>query len=175
MHKDAIESLRACISIDKKNASAHLNLGNYLAITKDVSGSLEAYREACIIAPGDPKMLRNLAYVLIEQGELEEGVELLRKLLKATPDDAEIVSYLEQCQAELGMKVRIKEDIKAGLEQVEKDPKNVGIRANLAMAMKANGDFEGAAAQVSGVRARGKGRGAKRSDSKSNHTLCLPS
>lgn len=143
----AIEYLKASIKIDRSNAYAHLNLGNFLALAKDAEGSLAAYREACKISPKDPKILRNMAYVLIEQENVEEGVLWLEKLLEVAPNDSEITSYLEQCQEELKMSRKIKEDIEAGLKVVEKEPQNVGARANLAMAMKADGNLAGAIAQ----------------------------
>ena len=141
--RESIDALSKSIEIKPDNAYAHLNLGHELASSGDDDSALKAYREATVTAPKDAAILRNYAYVLVEQNNLVQGIEWLQKVLELSPEDGEIKSYLEQCQSELAMSTKIDESIKAGLESIANDgAKNVGARANLALAYKAKGCFE---------------------------------
>ena len=141
MNEESREEFTKSIEIDPDRPMSHLNLGNSLEALGDSKGAINSYKQAKELDGTSAIILRNLAFTLIENGELVEGIEELRAILKLSPNDLEISEYLEQCQAELRLEEQLKVEVKDGWEKVKEEPKNVVVRANLAMALRNNKQF----------------------------------
>jgi tetratricopeptide (TPR) repeat protein len=63
---------------------------------KDEPRALELYKEAVALAPDDPLVLTDCSVVLHDQGQAEEAIELLRKLLD-TPQRGQALTKLARC------------------------------------------------------------------------------
>jgi len=64
--------------------------------------ALEMARQALASSPGNPDIEDTLGWILVNQGELSEGLELLRSSAKALPDNPSVQYHLGVAYAESG-------------------------------------------------------------------------
>ena len=110
----------------------------------DAAGAVECYRQALTI-PLDPRASLgariNLAARLMDQGALDEAIQLTQTATEAAPEVA-------LPWANLGLMQRQKGDIAAALEAYGKairlDPSSAACHQNHAVALLLGGDIEGA-------------------------------
>ena len=75
MPTESKEALEFSIELKEENSLAHLNLGNQEISLGNIEAGFAQFELAVMYSPDDPSVLRNLAYVMIEQGKLQEGAE----------------------------------------------------------------------------------------------------
>ena len=75
----AAQSFQAAVDVRPGDYRYHLNLGGALWRAKDLEGAAAAFEEALENRPGEPRSLCNLGRVLIEMGQLQEGLKKLRR------------------------------------------------------------------------------------------------
>lgn len=84
----AIERIRASIAIDSGSAEAWSNLGIALKAFGNEGAALNAFREAARRAPGDVKILTNLAASALADNQFEEAETTARQLLAQDANNA---------------------------------------------------------------------------------------
>ena len=90
MNTEAAERFSAAIEIDPDRPMYHLNLGNVRGSLGSPDAAIACYRQAKELDGTSLQILKNLAFTLIENKYLKEGVEELREILKITPGDEEV-------------------------------------------------------------------------------------
>lgn len=86
--QDALQAQRSLVAQDPTNADLLNDLGNLLALARDLDGAEDAYRRALQIDPSSTTSLYNLALVLQEQGETKLARQTLHSVLQIDPDHA---------------------------------------------------------------------------------------
>ena len=86
--QDALQAQRSLVAQNPKDADQLNDLGNLLALARDLDGAEEAYRRALQIEPTSTTILYNLALVLQEQGETKQARQTLQSILEINPDHA---------------------------------------------------------------------------------------
>ncbi|UCG46551.1 MAG: tetratricopeptide repeat protein [Phycisphaerales bacterium] len=76
------------------DAAAYNKLGSLYQYMGRIHEALQCQRQAVEAEPDRPELWANLARVLMETGDLQEGIDLLRKALKAMPGNAQAHSNL---------------------------------------------------------------------------------
>lgn len=99
----AIDALETFLAEASDHADAHNALGVICYRTGAVDRSLEHYRKAVALAPGNATFRKNLAdYLFVVSRDAEAALEQYVQLLRAEPQDAETLIALAQICAELG-------------------------------------------------------------------------
>ena len=86
--QDALQAQRSLVAQDPTDADLLNDLGNLLALARDLDGAEEAYRRALQIDPNSTTSLYNMALVLQEQGETKLARQALHSILQIDPDHA---------------------------------------------------------------------------------------
>jgi tetratricopeptide (TPR) repeat protein len=68
----------------------HFNFGRMYDAKNKLGAARNRYRLAALADPGDAEALNNLGSVCVRQGDLEEGVDYLRRAVRSTPGNAAI-------------------------------------------------------------------------------------
>ena len=76
------------------DAAAYNKLGSLCQYMGRIHQALQCQRKAVEAEPDRPELWANLARVLMEAGDMQEGIDLLRKALKAMPGNAQAHSNL---------------------------------------------------------------------------------
>ncbi|MCC6396853.1 MAG: tetratricopeptide repeat protein [Bacteroidetes bacterium] len=99
----AIDALETFLADTPDHADAHNALGVLCYRTGAVDRSLEHYRKAVALAPGNATFRKNLAdYLFVVSRDAEAALEQYVHLLRAQPQDAETLIALAQICVELG-------------------------------------------------------------------------
>ncbi|HEY6510843.1 MAG TPA: tetratricopeptide repeat protein, partial [Burkholderiaceae bacterium] len=80
----AIASGRSAVALRPDSADAHTNLGNALQVDGDLVGAVAAYQRALQLRT-DAVAHNNLAGALINQGRIDEALQLLEEALRLQP------------------------------------------------------------------------------------------
>lgn len=113
---------------------------------EDIAQAAQAFARAVQIEPGNPAAVAGLARCYIESGDFERARQTLGLVRPDARNDAEIKAAeaalsLAEKSADLG-------DTSEFLTRIEKNPKDHDARFNLALALNASGDKEGAVDQL---------------------------
>jgi tetratricopeptide (TPR) repeat protein len=88
----SVEILRHLTDIDSLSEEHFVNLGFMLHDLERWDEAAEAYDQAMLLAPDDPQVLNNYAYLLAESGQrLDEALEMVLTALDSVPDNASYV------------------------------------------------------------------------------------
>ena len=102
----ALKAAAKAVDIDPLYAAGHFTLSICRHLDNDLDGALEAGRKAADLAPNHPSALCALGYKLIEVGDVEEGLALLKHSLSIFPDPEAYsnvflaINYLERFRPE---------------------------------------------------------------------------
>jgi len=107
----AIDQYRQVLEREPNDTVALNNLALGLHKIKDTA-ALGYAKHAYQLKPGDPVIADTLAQILVEQGNLPQGVEILEKAVAAAPSDREIRFHLAQALVKSG-------DKKAAADQLQ--------------------------------------------------------
>jgi Flp pilus assembly protein TadD len=86
--KQAEQALRTALRSDPRMAAAAYNLGVILG-PKNVAEAVVWLRKAHQLRPGDPKYAYTLAYFLRQNGNSDEAIELLRKMIQLPTENGD--------------------------------------------------------------------------------------
>lgn len=123
-----------------------IELGRAAADAKDLGEAAQAFGKAIQIEPGNPAAVAGLARCYIENADFDRARQTLGLVRPDARNDPEIKAAeaalsLAEKTAELG-------DTSEFLTRIEKNPKDHEARFNLALALNAQGDKEGAVDQL---------------------------
>jgi len=146
------------LALNPRFALAHTSLGVALEKQGKLSEAIEEHRQALAI---DPRMMEahaNLASALEEQGDSQQAMKEYERALAIRPS-AEVYSNVGRLLANIG---HLEQAVDAFRRAVEVRPDLAVVRENLAQALLATGDRDGAAAQLEEVLRREPGRAEAR-------------
>jgi len=109
-YKAAIENYL----ILNRNSPNNLLILNNLAwsLSESRDGRALAYAEqALALKPDNPAVMDTLGWILVQLGQVERGIKLLRQALAKTPDAAEIQFHLASALAQSGDPVRAQSEL----------------------------------------------------------------
>ena len=115
-NKRAIEEYQRALKIDPKNMVALNNLANFYRREND-SRAIAVAEDAYRAHPETAATADTLGWMLIEQGSIPRGLELVQKAAALSPTDTEIRYHLAAALAKAGDREKAKkelEDLLAG-------------------------------------------------------------
>jgi len=89
-YDEAVTILRKAIELNPAELTALQNLGTYLKSKMQIEDAANNFRAALAINPNYAPALINLAIIAGENGDLDAGLELVRKAAKADPKNPEV-------------------------------------------------------------------------------------
>jgi len=98
--KAAIEWYQKTVELAPGNATALNNLARIYYEQKD-SRALELAKRAHELAPASPPILDTYGWILVEQGQVREGIRYLEQAAKLAPNAEDIRQHLEAARARL--------------------------------------------------------------------------
>jgi tetratricopeptide (TPR) repeat protein len=101
---------------------------------QDLSGAEKIYRQALLIAPDDPEILKALGLVCQEQGKFEESIEVFQRILKRAPLYPGVNSLLGASYYSLN---QFDKTIEVTQKELTGNPKDAQARYYLALALTA--------------------------------------
>jgi putative PEP-CTERM system TPR-repeat lipoprotein len=113
--KDAIEVYEGLLRVAPKDtlllASMALQFQKY-----DVSRALEIAEDAFEAAPAEPAVMDTYGWILVQQGNLDEGLTLLRKAKLRAPEMPEISYHIAVALSKLGKHEEAEYELRAALK-----------------------------------------------------------
>lgn len=106
----AIQQYQLILQKDPKNLLAANNLGTVYWREKDPR-ALDYFEQSYKLNPDSVTITGNLGRILVEQGKLERGLELLRKATSQAPDNPEIRYHLAVALAKSGEKAQARREL----------------------------------------------------------------
>jgi putative PEP-CTERM system TPR-repeat lipoprotein len=126
----AIQQYEVILQVDPKNLLAANNLASLYRQEKDPR-ALTYYEQSYKLKPDNVTIAHNLAWMLVEQGKLERGLELLRKTAAQAPDNPEIRYHLAVALAKSGEKAQARRELERLLANKTDFPKRDEAQALL--------------------------------------------
>ena len=94
-YEDAILGYNRILSLDKDSGSAYNSIGNIYWITEDYEKAEVNFEKAIEVDPSLISAYSNFALMLSEKGEKEKSIEILRKGIKESSENNELVLTLK--------------------------------------------------------------------------------
>lgn len=88
--------------LDSNWAQPLINRGNVLAVSEDWSGAQKSYRQALRRAPGNAEAMNNLAWVLLQAGDLPQALNWAGQALQLQPQNPAFLDTLAEIQLAAG-------------------------------------------------------------------------
>lgn len=95
----ALREYRRAADLDDRWARPLINGGNTLAAQQQWPAAAELYRQALERQPGQAEAMNNLAWVLLQQGELEQARRWAERAVAARPQNTAYLDTLQAVQA----------------------------------------------------------------------------
>src|SRR5204862_2099595 len=111
---------------------AHLHLGQAAISAKDLSSARHHLRAELLLRPEDPHMLKDLANLLMDVGEVRGAIACLKRLVTMQPNDGAAWQNLAVAQF---MRARYDEGLESCYEALRCEPQNLAIIFNLALGL----------------------------------------
>ena len=126
----AIEQYQLILQAQPNNIVALNNLATLYQQKKDPR-TLATAQKAYAVAPEHPGIQDTLGWILVERGQLEQGIRLLNKAVTKTPDVASIRYHLGVAMARSGKKEAAKKELALSIKLGQKFPELDKARALL--------------------------------------------
>jgi Tfp pilus assembly protein PilF len=126
----AIEQYQLILQKDPKNLLAVNNLASVYWREKDPR-ALDYFEQSYKLNPANLTINVNLGRILIEQGKIERGLELLRKANAQAPDNPEVRYHLAVALAKFGDKAEARRELERALANKNDFPQKVEAQALL--------------------------------------------
>lgn len=92
----SFDLLRHCISIDPSKPEAYYFLAQYYTILKDKEKSLQCFKKAAELNPGNETYMETLARAYINNNQFAESIEILEKVVEKDAVRIDILELLAQ-------------------------------------------------------------------------------
>lgn len=102
-YKEAAVQYRAAVATEPDNLTILNNLAWSLSEIKDPQ-ALEFAAHAYSLAPGNPSVANTYGWVLVQKGDLTQGIAALRRAVALSPEDADYRIYLARALIQSGDK-----------------------------------------------------------------------
>jgi arylsulfatase A-like enzyme/Flp pilus assembly protein TadD len=137
----ALKKLVEVTKIDPNHFQAHFQIGVLRIGQKQWKEAKAALGKALELKPNEPNTLNNLGYIAIKgEGDIEAGIALIEKALKAAPENPSVMTSLGSAYATAKQYDKAKAHLEAALEKV---PDHLGIIQELMKVYRAMGDKAG--------------------------------
>ena len=120
-YPDAIAHYQMLLQVQPDNIVALNNLAALYQQGKD-SRALATAQKAYALAPEHPAVQDTLGWILVEQGQLAQGINLLSKAARKAPDVASIRYHLGAAYAQAGKKPEAKKELDISIRLGQKFP-----------------------------------------------------
>ena len=114
-NKSAIDEYQAVLDTSPGNHVALNNLAWTYFVVDDPRAE-ETARRAYEVAPDNASVIDTLGWILLQKGEIDDGVDLLRKAATTSPDSREVQFHLAAGLAKQGKKAEAIEILQSVLE-----------------------------------------------------------
>jgi len=101
-HTEAIKEYLEAIKLEARNPDLYEELGDEYRSLNRLDAAEEAYQKGFDLSPANPVAMYNLGSTKVERAELQEGVRLLKVMMKAYPNSQVAEYYLGRGLADLG-------------------------------------------------------------------------
>lgn len=120
-YPEAIQQYQMLLQVQPNHI---VGLNNLAAIYQQVKDgrALATAQKAYALAPGHPGIQDTLGWILIEQGQLAQGITLLNKAVRLTPDVPSIHYHLGAALARAGKKQEAQKELDLALKSGQKFP-----------------------------------------------------
>ena len=98
----AAQAFREAVRFDPNQAGAHNGLGVIAAQGGDLETAVEHWQSAVDADPGQLDAMENLGGTLNRLGRYREAIQVLERLIRAAPDNAEVRGLLDQLKRDHG-------------------------------------------------------------------------
>lgn len=119
-HQAAIQQYELVLKKDPTNLLATNNLAAVYWREKNPR-ALIYFEQSYKLKPDSATITDNLGWILVERGNLERGLELLRRAASQAPDNPEIRYHLAAALAKSGDKVQARRELETALENKKND------------------------------------------------------
>jgi putative PEP-CTERM system TPR-repeat lipoprotein len=126
----AIQQYQLILQKDPKNILATNNLASVYRQEKDPR-ALDYFEKSYKLKPDSTTITHSLGWVLVEQGNVARGLELLRKASLQAPDNPEIRYHLAVALARSGEKAKARDELEGLLSGNKKFPEQDEARSLL--------------------------------------------
>ena len=110
----AVKEYELLVTQQPKNAVALNNLAWLYFESKD-SRAADLAQRALAEAPENPAILDTVGWIRVQQGQVEQGVQLLRQAAEKAPREAEIRYHLGAALARSGDMARARQELEAAI------------------------------------------------------------
>lgn len=126
-HKEyakARRSLAAALAHQPQNARYHFLMATAFDLDEDVDlvNAYDHYQKSLDVEPNEPDCLSDFGLVAMCLGEVEEGLEALRRAVELAPDDPQIVGKLVEGLCEAGRPDEARTALRAARFRNPRDP-----------------------------------------------------
>ena len=134
----ALRALDRALELDASQVGPYITLGFIYDNRGDFDNALEVYDQALEIAPDEPLLLNNYAYLLAQRKiRLEEALRMALRAIEKKPDNPSYLDTMGWIYYGMGDYQKAREYIEQALER---DPKNPVILEHLGDIFEALGD-----------------------------------
>jgi tetratricopeptide (TPR) repeat protein len=131
--KDALVALTKAATLLPRDAAAHNNLGNALAVLGRLDEAMTSFRQALFFRPEFPEAHNNIGNVLLDLGQLDQAAASYRQALELKPDYAEAFNNLGHAERGLG---RLDDAVACFRQAIVLRPDFVDAHNGLGMALR---------------------------------------
>ena len=135
---EAVEALRAAISLHADYAEAHHNLGVTLARTGNYAEAISAFSQTLAIKPDYGEAAANLGLAYLESGQAAQAIAALRQAVQCGRTSPDVYNHLGVALARMGRTAEAVDAYRTALRLV---PEFAAAHVNLARAFVALGHF----------------------------------
>jgi len=130
-HKEAIEQYEEIRRRAPNNAQVINNLASLYLLSKD-QRALATAEQAYKLAPDHPAVQDTLGWILVEQGQVARGLDLLRKAIGKAPDVATLRYHYAVALARNGNKAEARKELERLVRTSRNYPEEAAAKALLA-------------------------------------------
>ena len=136
---EAIESYRTALNLDAADAGSLIGLGLILLNQGQADQSLILFLQALALDPDNADALACNGLALHHLGDQGQAIDMLDRALVTMPERVDILTVKGQCHEEIG---QLDQALASHEKAYELDPKDMGVRYNLASILRLRGDLE---------------------------------
>src|SRR5204862_1780119 len=125
--EEAVASLQKALQLDPTHPGAHLHLGQAALSAKDLSSARHHLRAELLLRPEDPHMLKDLANLLMDVGEVRGAIACMKRLVVAQPDNTAAWQNLAVAHF---LRARYDEGLESCHEALRCEPGNLAVTYN---------------------------------------------
>lgn len=136
---EAIESYRTALNLDAADAGALIGLGLLLLNQGQADQSLILFLQALALDPDNADALACNGLALHNLGDQGQAIDMFDRALVTMPERVDILTVKGQSHEEIG---QLDQALASHEKAYQIDPKDMGVRYNLASILRLRGDLE---------------------------------